>query len=74
MEVPVPALGDDVRARRRSAESGGVEEMVAADMARRDQSDSTRAASPLKAADDAVVLDTSDLTVEQVVEEVLRRL
>ncbi len=66
--------GDAVRARRRSSETGGVEETVAADMARRDESDSTRAASPLKAADDAVVLDTSDLTVDQVVEEVLRHL
>ena len=66
--------GDAVRARRRSSESGGEEETVAADMARRDQSDSGRAASPLKAADDAVVLDTSDLTVDEVVEEVLRRL
>jgi len=66
--------GDAVRARRRSTETGGVEETVAADMARRDQSDSSRAASPLKAADDAVVIDTSDLTVDQVVEEVLRHL
>jgi len=66
--------GDDVRARRRSSETGGVEETVAADMARRDESDSTRTASPLKAADDAVALDTSDLTVDQVVEEVIRHL
>ncbi len=66
--------GDAVRARRRSTETGGVEGTVAADMARRDELDSTRAASPLKAADDAVVLDTSDLTVDQVVEEVLRNL
>ncbi|HSH62244.1 MAG TPA: (d)CMP kinase [Acidimicrobiales bacterium] len=66
--------GDAVRARRRSGETGGAEETVAADMARRDEHDSTRASSPLKAADDAVVLDTSDLTVDQVVEEVLRNL
>jgi cytidylate kinase len=66
--------GDDVRARRRSTETGGVEETVAADMARRDERDSTRAASPLKPADDAMVLDTSDLTVDQEVEEVLRNL
>ncbi len=66
--------GDDVRARRRSVESGGEEETVAGDMARRDQRDSSRAASPLKAADDAVVLDTSELGVDEVVEEVLSRL
>ena len=66
--------GDDERARRRSTETGDQQEAVAADMARRDQSDSSRAASPLKPADDAVVLDTSDLDVDEVVEEVLRRL
>ena len=66
--------GDSVRARRRSAETGGEQESVAADMAERDQTDSTRDASPLKPADEAVVLDTSDLSVEEVVEEVLRRL
>ena len=66
--------GDSVRARRRSAETGGAESSVASDMATRDRSDSTRAASPLKAADDAVVLDTSELSVDQVVDEVLRRL
>ncbi|MDQ3679336.1 MAG: (d)CMP kinase [Actinomycetota bacterium] len=66
--------GDDVRARRRSGESGREEQTVAADMARRDQSDTSRAASPLQAADDAVVLDTSDLSIDETVEEVLRRL
>ncbi len=66
--------GDDERARRRSAESGGEQDTVAADMARRDETDSSRAASPLKPADDAVVLDTSDLSVDEVVEEVLGRL
>lgn len=64
--------GEEVRARRRSDESGEEEKAVAADMARRDEHDSTRAASPLKPADDAVVLDTSDLSVDDVVEEVLR--
>lgn len=66
--------GDAERARRRSAESGGEQDTVAADMARRDETDSSRAASPLKPADDAVVLDTSDLSVDEVVEEVLGRL
>jgi cytidylate kinase len=66
--------GDAERARRRSAETGSDAQAVAADMARRDEADSTRASSPLKPADDAVVLDTSDLGVEEVVEEVLRRL
>ncbi len=66
--------GDSERARRRSAETGGQQDTVAADMARRDEADSTRTASPLKPADGAVVLDTSDLSVDEVVEEVLGRL
>lgn len=66
--------GDSVRARRRSAETGGAEDTVASDMARRDRFDSSRTASPLKAADDAMVLDTSDLTVDQAVDEILGRL
>ncbi|ALG86827.1 (d)CMP kinase [Gordonia phthalatica] len=35
---------------------------------RRDHLDSTRAVSPLRAADDAVVVDTSDMTLEQVLD------
>lgn len=40
-------------------------------MIRRDQIDSSRAASPLRPADDAIILDTTDLTVEQVLERIL---
>ncbi|AGB23439.1 cytidylate kinase [Mycobacterium sp. JS623] len=40
---------------------------VLADVERRDHLDSTRAVSPLRAADDAVVVDTSDMTESQVV-------
>ncbi len=39
-------------------------------MERRDKNDSTRAAAPLRAAADAVLLDTSDLTLEQSVNAV----
>jgi len=41
------------------------------DINERDERDSQRSASPLKPADDAVVIDTSDLSIEQVVEQVL---
>jgi cytidylate kinase len=44
---------------------------VRADLARRDEIDSGRAVAPLRAAEDATVIDTSDLTVSQVVERVL---
>lgn len=44
---------------------------VAADLARRDHIDSTRTASPLSAAPDAVPLDTTHLSADDVVERVL---
>ncbi|MBR0464450.1 MAG: (d)CMP kinase [Clostridia bacterium] len=40
------------------------------EMAQRDHDDSTRAASPLKAADDAVLIDSSDMTLEQVIDRI----
>ncbi|MCD8355433.1 MAG: (d)CMP kinase [Clostridia bacterium] len=51
-------------------------EEVLADMIQRDHDDETRAAAPLKQAEDAVLVDTSDLTLEQsmeAVEAVVRR-
>jgi cytidylate kinase len=65
----------EVRAARRAGDpeaGGATAAAVAADLARRDRYDSNRAASPLIAADDAHIVDTSHLTIEQVVEEVLR--
>jgi len=64
------------RARRRAADPAhsaqGVRIAdVATALAERDRSDSTRAASPLAVADDAVVLDTTELPLEQVIERVL---
>ena len=66
----------EVRASRRAGDTdAGVADAsvtaVAADLARRDRLDSTRAASPLVAADDAVHLDSSTLDAAQVVERVL---
>ena len=40
-------------------------EAVTANMAKRDEQDSTRAAAPLRAAEDAVVVDTSDMTLDE---------
>ena len=42
-------------------------ETVLADVMRRDHLDSTRAVSPLRAADDAVVVDTSDMNESEVI-------
>jgi cytidylate kinase len=66
---------DDERARRRSQEVLELDyDAVAADLARRDQVDSTRAASPLTKAGDAVEIDTTELSVDEIVEQVLGKL
>jgi CMP/dCMP kinase len=64
--------GDKERARRRQRDERAPDvEAVAADLARRDKLDSDRAASPLRPADDAVVIDTTARSVDDVVDEVL---
>lgn len=60
-----------VRARRRVAESGGDIDEVARSIAERDLIDSTREDSPLRAADGAVLVDSSDKTIEEVVDEIV---
>ncbi|MEU7874120.1 (d)CMP kinase [Dactylosporangium sp. NPDC049140] len=62
------------RARRRSSENASDRVATAADLARRDRLDSTRAADPLRQADDAVVLDTTALGIDEVVERLQRML
>jgi CMP/dCMP kinase len=59
----------DTRARRRSAEEATDVALTAADLARRDRFDSTRAADPLQKADDAVVIDTTESGIDEVVAE-----
>jgi len=63
---------EEVRAGRRAGETpaSAVGEVLR-DLTRRDQADSTRVASPLTRADDAVVIDTSDIDQQAVVNEVL---
>jgi cytidylate kinase len=63
----------EIRAARRAGEVATASvDQVASDLARRDALDMNRAASPLEVADDAVVVDTSDLTEPQVVDVVLK--
>lgn len=74
-EAPVKIFltaSPETRARRRNGQNvaaglGDDYQGVLADVRRRDHLDSTRAASPLRAADDAVVVDTSDLSQAEVV-------
>lgn len=60
-----------VRAQRRVAQIGGDVDKIAQEIALRDEVDSTRADSPLHAASDSVVVDTSDRTIDQVVDEIV---
>lgn len=66
---------EEERARRRAGDEVAADRpadraAIAADLARRDRLDSGRAAAPLTVADDAHVLDTTGLTVEEVVDAV----
>ena len=55
------------RAERRRTASATTTKAVLADVKRRDHLDSTRAVSPLRAADDALVVDTSDMSESEVI-------
>jgi len=77
-EAPLKFFVDarvDVRAKRRHQEFVGKEmgmpfEEVLEDMKQRDKRDRERAEAPLVAAHDAVVVDTSDMTIDQAVDAV----
>ena len=63
---------DEERAVRRSQEMLEMHyDEVAADIARRDHADSTRAHAPLTVAEDAVLVDTTSRSIDQVVQLVL---
>jgi cytidylate kinase len=65
----------EVRASRRSNEVSELAyETVAADLARRDALDQGRTHDPLREASDAVVIDTSDMTVDEIIAAVLTHL
>lgn len=67
---------DEVRARRRydqlaNAGREAVYEDILREVRERDQRDMTREISPLRRADDAMLVDSSDMTIDQVVEAIL---
>ncbi len=69
---------DDERARRRQQDEADAARAVAVDdvraaLERRDAVDSNRAASPLRAADDAIRIDTTDQSVDSVVADIVNR-
>ncbi|MBL7189131.1 MAG: (d)CMP kinase [Phycisphaerae bacterium] len=64
------------RARRRQADLGGKDsnqslEQIQRAIEERDKSDESRAVGPLKPADDAIVVDTTDLSIDEVVGKLL---
>lgn len=79
VDAPIKAFltaSAEVRAQRRFDQdtAAGREvdfDAVLADVVRRDELDSTRAASPLKPADDAHIVDTSDMTMDQVLDHLI---
>ena len=65
----------EVRAKRRLAQSGETPEgstvaSVAKEITDRDEMDSKRRIAPLKKADDAIFIDSSEMTVEEVVDRI----
>jgi cytidylate kinase len=62
-----------VRAQRRAAETAAEQavEATRTEMASRDAADSSRVVSPLRPAPDAICIDTTDLTLSQVVERIV---
>jgi len=60
-----------IRAERRVAEHGGDVREIERSIAERDRLDSTRVDSPLATSSDSLVIDTSGLTVDEVVETIL---
>jgi cytidylate kinase len=69
----------EVRANRRFIETQNSNstltyQNILDDLIKRDQIDSQRSESPLEPADDALILDTKDMTIEQVVESIMKEL
>jgi cytidylate kinase len=65
--------GERARRRARDAEAAGrSQETIAAELASRDHRDSTREVSPLRAAPDATIIDTSQLQAGEVIDTILR--
>jgi len=77
LKVFLTASGEE-RARRRQRDEAASARTVPVDavrndLARRDEHDSTRVVSPLRAADDAVMIDTTDRNVDDIVGDLIER-
>ena len=58
---------DEIRARRRARELGADEARILAELRERDARDAARAVAPMRPADDALLLDTSEMTIDEAV-------
>lgn len=70
------SLAERARRRARELASSGIEAneaMLCEDMARRDREDTERAVAPLAVAPDAVVVDTTGLGIDEIVERLAQR-
>lgn len=74
LKVYLTASAQARAARRAKDENTTDEGAVAADLARRDGIDSQRRHDPLRQAEGAIVVDTSDLTIDQVVARLIEEL
>jgi cytidylate kinase len=77
LKVFLTASGEERARRRQRDEAASARavpvDAVRSDMARRDEYDSNRAASPLRAADDALVVDTTQQNVDEIVRDLVER-
>lgn len=65
-----PAARAHRRALQRNVEDPAQEQAILADLRRRDDADSSREVAPLAAAEDAVLIDSSNLTVEEELDQI----
>ena len=71
------AFNERVKRRFKELKAAGsliTKEAVESDLKKRDCIDSTRSYAPLRKADDAVYIDTTDMTIEEVVERILKEI
>jgi cytidylate kinase len=60
------------RAQRRAAEIDAEVSQIQESIFQRDQADSTRATSPLEIAPDAILIDTTDMQLAEVIDHVMQ--
>ncbi len=63
----------DARAQRRAEEHGQSAETIKASQSQRDHLDSTRKVAPLQASADAFIVDTSNLSLPEVVDKIIQK-